>query len=1013
MPGTYAKTACTANEAWAAGLMVLGLGGTVGGVGGLSEIPKPELQSIGVGALGGSAALAHTLYTGYGYTNAEGCWGPPKTAIPAHPPPASPPYVWTGYYYRYTLTAGAPGSTQSKDVWVWFFDRWQAIEASPTLPAGDVILDGSEQYDFSCTITGLTLCEKVTDGSPANRTSPLDFTDRTKTEAWYADEYSTVTVSGGGLSVSGPLAGAGGVLDLSIGFNWGAAIGCNHFPAANTSYGKIVSPTCFGKTADLLQTLYDPHAGGTEDEPSNLYYPGWGRTPPASGAYLKLVNDGGIALQRSAPAAWSVGTTYTGGVGRGAPITLNYKGAYAAEFEPGGAGSAMLVTAEPRSWVDGAWVADTWTFGADYSKTMMWRSELFASEWQFLSQSGIAEATQASRIVQGEDVGASAIAENDAQLGLLLQPLTLGVTGDPIWGPFLALTHAAALNVNDPPGAPARPSLWTAGSGVAVDPTNNDRWTVAAGAGSPAVSRSLVNLYEVRNDWLANHPETESYHNPDYPYILRRMRAGETYSTYGDNPAWWTARPNGEDVWNWSNYSYLRVHLTAPRSGTVTLRVTYSVPTPSDPCYEDFGHRYGHEDDGGYSITYASFVATYSVPVVSGANTVQVDLAFPAEGVVPQGSRRLCIVQTVEWLLPAAGGSPEVWTLTDLQLVHDELHTSNITHHNKRPWDWHGSNWMYLCGQVDGKPALQVHPGFLHMRQEWGLQGIQLRQHNPDLESEDDPTYAKTSARLAGELDWQEGFACTWQNPIIDSRNTDADNIALAGQMYWWDHQHQQQSSVNGAVCVGRYVWAYGVEHDLYYTGFPRGKVAGLLRQGGQRLRSTGAAWLYRCATSGGTYTRVGSFVPNTQGLWRTDAELEKGFYYGVAGWDCGATCAAAVLAVSGLQVANREYSFAGALGTRVQQKGEIGMYVQPGTMVPGFAWPNAAGDLMHRRITSGLFGVETAVTVDGSRAYVAAGATSGGSVIYVVGTALADGLVYGFSSEDGGVTWTAHGVVG
>jgi hypothetical protein len=341
-------------------------------------------------------------------------------------------------------------------------------------------------------------------------------------------------------------------------------------------------------------------------------------------------------------------------------------------------------------------------------------------------------------------------------------------------------------------------------------------------------------------------------------------------------------------------------------------------------------------------------------------------------------------------------------------------HPSIIITHNKRAWDWRDACWFGLGGFVDGKRALEIDPGYRRFREEQlGLQYIQYAQHDPESEAEDELNYAKDANRLATEMGLCEGWQTTWLDPLNAAGNKDADDAYFAPSLHFWDVQHQRQSNLYGAVCVGTYHYAAGVPHDLYYTVFPRGKLCGLLYQGSARKRLTGLVWLYQCETAEGTYSRVGSYTPDAQGFWRTDALLEKGWYYGVSNQDLGATCAAISLSIAGVQVANREYSFVGIIKARVQAQGDIGMYVQPGTLVPGYAYPDSGGDLMHNRIIEGISVPGTAVLVDNSRTYAAARATSGGSVIYVIGAGAEDGLLYLFTSEDGGVSWDAQGAVG
>jgi hypothetical protein len=720
-----------------------------------------------------------------------------------------------------------------------------------------------------------------------------------------------------------------------------------------------------------------------------------------------VIDDGGIALQRSAAVAWSVGVTYTGGVIRTAPVRLNYIGLYCRRFDIDGAlPSGLVVKAEPRDWVDDAWVAHEWAAGADYSQLQFPKSELFEYEYRFLSESGKGEITQDSREEEGEDVGGSTIAKNDAQVMFLCQPLTAGVMGDPIWGPFMSLVHEATLNVNDPLDAATRPSLWTGGAGVTVDPANNDNWTAAAGTVSPTVTRDLTNRYEMRMDWLANHPETMNYHNPDAPYILRRNRAGETYLTFGDNPDWWDSDAGGcdeEDVWNWAEYAYLAVGIVAPRAGTVELELSYKVPHVTDPCNTDFGCRYGGDNPPGFTISYAEGTLTYRFAVEAGANAILVDLCLPREKLIPEGEHRLCVVKTLQWTLPTAGGSDEEWELTLLNLTEDEAPASTVLTHNKRAWDWPSECWFGFGALVDGKPALQVDPGYRHLREEWGLQYIQLAANCAlqDPPPDQDPTYAKDLSRIYTEATLCEGWTGTWGAPVNAAGNQDADQICFAPAMYWWDLEHQHEDSVSGAVCVGTFKWAYGAEYDLYYTVYPRGKICGIATDPGWMARKrseAGLVQLWRKPT-GGDWEWVAAIGTDAEGWYNSGPLLEKGYTYKVAGSD-------------EVGVANREFTFLRAIiasGVRRQ----IGMNCDPGVGTPGYAWPDANGYLWFNQIVDGVNVPGTAVLVDDNREYSGGSYDRQAGVLYVIGLGAADGLPYLFTSRDGGATWTAEGAVG
>jgi hypothetical protein len=220
-----------------------------------------------VGALGGSASIVCCSY-GYAYANSSNTYGTLvlfgtdnaaiRAAIQAWQPYSgtSPPgFPWLCGFNVWALTVSAPGDSDVSYVVAGSCTPNQM--ASPTVWAWA----GPTEISFpaSCDVSGLVLCRKRTNASyPGVRTSPMDFTDQTVDDTWFADEDSTVTVTGGGLSASGALAGAGAEVNMGTAFNWWASLVNNYFLSALTSYGRIASPTCFGEDASDFGGLLPP-----------------------------------------------------------------------------------------------------------------------------------------------------------------------------------------------------------------------------------------------------------------------------------------------------------------------------------------------------------------------------------------------------------------------------------------------------------------------------------------------------------------------------------------------------------------------------------------------------------------------------------------------------------------------------------------------------------------------------------------------------------------------------------
>lgn len=76
--------------------------------------------------------------------------------------------------------------------------------------------------------------------------------------------------------------------------------------------------------------------------------------------------------------------------------------------------------------------------------------------------------------------------------------------------------------------------------------------------------------------------------------------------------------PSGEDVFWVSTYGYLKIEITVPAAGTLTLTVVHTdleVTAPGATPYTEHNH-----------------TDSYAVPLTTGANTIYVDLLFPQSG---------------------------------------------------------------------------------------------------------------------------------------------------------------------------------------------------------------------------------------------------------------------------------------------------------------------------------------------------------------------------------------------
>lgn len=189
-------------------------------------------------------------------------------------------------------------------------------------------------------------------------------------------------------------------------------------------------------------------------------------------------------------------------------------------------------------------------------------------------------------------------------------------------------------------------NVWMAHAGpVVTSGSGGNTWTVSGGGAQ--VRRTLVEKWR---NWsgLSGLGIADPLYDP-----LRHWTTKRDY--YPDSP--------GQDVWSWGQYAWLEIGLTAPSAGTLTMTVT--------GAHLNVSNAYSTQP-GLFSATAPGFTATYSVPVVAGANTVRVDLLFPNEG----GPFYYGRVDTVTFSGMASG----VYTLSTFRLVAVEQGYLKVDH---------------------------------------------------------------------------------------------------------------------------------------------------------------------------------------------------------------------------------------------------------------------------------------------------------------------------------------------
>jgi hypothetical protein len=177
---------------------------------------------------------------------------------------------------------------------------------------------------------------------------------------------------------------------------------------------------------------------------------------------------------------------------------------------------------------------------------------------------------------------------------------------------------------------------WSGSGSVALSGAGNSVWNVS-GAGA-SVSRTLLEKW--RNWTTVADP------------LFRADGFRITRHDYDPAAA-------GQDVWGWGTYGYLELILTAPSSGNLTLVVAGKLAA--------FTYLTGAKTGE------TAYTATYTVPVVSGANTVTVDLLFPdswtvADGIPSSGTGGPWYHERVD-SLTISGFATGVYTLTGCALV--------------------------------------------------------------------------------------------------------------------------------------------------------------------------------------------------------------------------------------------------------------------------------------------------------------------------------------------------------
>ena len=485
--------------------------------------------TVSVGCLGCTVALNNLSAEG----NGGALLGPPRE--PGHSYPE-----WTGQYFPFQLRI-TTGMTYVEEYYVvWAFD-YQVDPVMPqNLPEGAPVSERDLVIPVTITTSGIYAKGEVDDISPSDR-PVLDFTDLYADYSWYAGEDSIVTIAAGGLSRDFNLGYSGEDIELGTSFNIGYHFVIHKFPVANVIYARIGDPKWDDDAINLdncdLWYSSSPPSGNVPDATQ----PGWSREESdATIVKVHVFNSGGVAIRCDGviPGV-AVDQPWTGWTISPWLVTfVPVDGGFADDETYPGDDVTYVSNAVTWEYVGGVWVATAEKFGGELVADE-WRSSWdFPHEWQRLMGKVLeVETDETWRDEMGEDVGGGLAPNNDRQCGLLLPAIDAGFEGAPWWGPFTTFQHEASIDVNDPPDVAERPSSWTGGTGVTVNPSDNDEWVVAAGQESPEVTRSFATRYWLRMDRLADHLDDEgTEHNADWPIMLK---ANLPIEVTEDDPDWW------------------------------------------------------------------------------------------------------------------------------------------------------------------------------------------------------------------------------------------------------------------------------------------------------------------------------------------------------------------------------------------------------------------------------------------------------------------------------------------
>lgn len=996
--GGYATTVRTLDAAWTGAITIENIDDNPVGFG-VGTTPHGIMRSVSVAGVGCSCGIEE-----YGSGNMT---GPPagwpaaaKAAVNAFT--TAWPFQYTWYLYRFFAQVGVGLGAVVDEVYACTGFGGTGRPFDP--PAA-----WHEPFGYDCSysmsIDNMELRMAAGDSTPEGRRT-RDFIDLHARYGWFVTDDTTVTVSMstpvGNLSASGSWASGWsvGLLDdaafeadaqatysISYAQDVGGAV-------LNTDYATI-SPTWAG--VDLnLSALDDSSTDGAN---WTHWWDGDEFTSPWPPTEVWSAHGSGGAIHLHRTGATSSDATWTGYSRVPFIIALNAAGGrwsdtigdfadpirfdFAGLKDSGGqrvylgAGQSAQYVESQHSWytedlfdgvltcdVKGAWAADN-----------------------------------------DEDVESGAL--TDLPVPIAIWGLDVAdYTGSP-WesaAGLLDVSHAA-VNVHKPDGV-ARPSLWVGSGGLTVTGQDDTTvtFTVAAGAVNPTLTRTLTTRYWTQLDRLQP-PNSDSAlaYKADWPIMLK---ANLSTAIGGAIPAGdpdLAALTADEDVTNYDNHRYLRLHMAVPRTSALQVRLAYNeLQELYDPCYSSWQYRFGPDGEWSYSKGPDS-TATYGVDHEGNAlddfgdGDWLIDLRCPVEGELSRGALQHVSAITISgFAVPEAG--TDSWTLHADDLT---LQTGAVVLDGKRAWDWEG-NFFGVAGRVDGASVLAIKYGYEQFEaQERGLKYQQYAQHNPGSSATDDPTSLKSLSRLADELSWQEGFEATYTADGWNGRYTDGDGTGTFDTPYWFflRDEADEGEPLAAAAVVRSVTITRGVAFNFHVDHWLQGRLHGLLKDDSgttTRRSEADAVTVEASYDGGGSWSTVETVGSDADGRWASSPLREKDAYYRVS---------TTTHSRSGLQAVNRSLTEVALLLAEGEGRA-IAMYQDP-TGVQWIAWIEGTS-IKVNRLDAGYTTWGTPVVVSSAGgSYDSVDVSGDGRVLYVAARHATTNKPWTWYSLDQGRTWT------